>query len=161
MEEVESLIKYLCLTQKLPLILGANNSGVLKWYVDASFAVHPNMRGHTGSGLTMGRGCLIVSSTSHKMNTHSSTESELVGIDDLMPSILWTYCFLKEQGYKVSNNIVYEDNKNAIMLKKNGKASSSKRKNILIFIISLSLVELRLEKFVQNCVQPLIWLGIS
>jgi hypothetical protein len=29
----------------LPLILSANGSGILKWWVDASFAVHPNMRG--------------------------------------------------------------------------------------------------------------------
>ncbi len=38
------------------LILSANGSGVLMWYVDVSFAVHPNMRSHTGGGLTMGRG---------------------------------------------------------------------------------------------------------
>ena len=28
-------------TRTLPLILGANGSGILKWWVDASFAVHP------------------------------------------------------------------------------------------------------------------------
>jgi hypothetical protein len=33
-----------------PLILGADNDGLLMWYVDALFAVHPNMRGHTGGG---------------------------------------------------------------------------------------------------------------
>jgi hypothetical protein len=32
------------------LILSADGSGVLMWYVDASFAVHPNMRSHTGGG---------------------------------------------------------------------------------------------------------------
>jgi hypothetical protein len=26
------------------------------WYVDALFAVHPNMCGHTGGGMTMGKG---------------------------------------------------------------------------------------------------------
>jgi hypothetical protein len=40
-----------------PLVLGADNDGLLMWYVDASFAVHRNMRGHTGGGLMMGRGC--------------------------------------------------------------------------------------------------------
>jgi hypothetical protein len=39
----------------MPLILGANGSGILKWWVDASFAVHPNMRGHLGGGLSLGR----------------------------------------------------------------------------------------------------------
>jgi len=35
----------------MPLILSANGSGILKWWVDASFVVHPNMRGHSGGGL--------------------------------------------------------------------------------------------------------------
>ncbi len=38
------------------LILAANGTGVLSWYVDASFAVHPDMKGHTGGTMTMGTG---------------------------------------------------------------------------------------------------------
>jgi hypothetical protein len=30
----------------MPLILGADGTGVLSWYVDASFAMHPDMRTH-------------------------------------------------------------------------------------------------------------------
>ncbi len=41
------------------------------------------MRGHKGAGLTLGHGFHIVSSTKQKLNTRSSTKSELVGIDDL------------------------------------------------------------------------------
>ena len=37
------LMKYIRGTCKLPLILSANGSGILKWWVDASFTVHPNM----------------------------------------------------------------------------------------------------------------------
>jgi hypothetical protein len=36
-----------------PLILSGDNEGVLMWYVDASFAFHPNMHEHTGSCLTI------------------------------------------------------------------------------------------------------------
>ena len=108
-------------------MLGADGTGIIKWFVDASFAVHPNMRSHTGGAVTLGRGCPIVTSTKQKLNTRSSTESELVGVDDLMPSILWTRKFLKAQGYDVSENILYQDNKSSILLEKNGKASSSKR----------------------------------
>ena len=35
--------------------------------------------------------------------------------------------FLKAQGHEVEDNILYQDNKSAILLEKNGKASSSKR----------------------------------
>ena len=126
-QKMVHLMKYIRGTRKMPLILSANGSGILKWWVDGSFAVHPNMRGHTGGGLTMGRGFPIVTSTKQKLNTRSSTESELVAVDDCMPAILWTRYFMEAQGYGVRENIVYQDNKSAILLEKNGKASSSKR----------------------------------
>jgi hypothetical protein len=137
--KLEHLIEYFKSTTDMPLILGADNSGVLNWYVDASFAVHSNMRGHTGGGLTLGKGFPIASSTKQKLNTRSSTESELVGVDDMMPSILWTRYFLKAQGYHVSDNIIFQDNKSTMLLERNGKASSSKRTkhiNVRYFFIT-------------------------
>ena len=98
----------------------------------------------------MGRGFPIVSSTKQKLNTRSSTESELVGVDDMMPSILWTRYFLKAQGYKVNDNIVFQDNKSTMLLERNGKASSSKRTkhiNVRYFLITdrISKGEVRVE----------------
>ena len=87
----------------------------------------------------MGRGFPLSSSTKQKLNTRSSTESELVAVDDLMPSVLWTRLFLEAQGYGVKENIVFQDNKSAILLEKNGKASSSKRAkhvNIRYFFVT-------------------------
>jgi hypothetical protein len=125
--KLRHLIEYLRSTIGLPLILGATNGGVLHWYVDASFAVHQNMRGHTGGALTLGQGFPITSSSKQKLNTRSSTESELVGVDDMMSLIIWTRNFLKSQGYVVIDNILYQDNKSAILLERNGKMSSGKR----------------------------------
>ncbi len=65
-------------------------------------------------------------STKHKLNTRSSTESEIVAVDDLIPQILWVCLFLKAQGFAVSNNILYQDNKSAMLLETNGRALSSK-----------------------------------
>ena len=62
-----------------------------------------------------------------RLNTRSSTEAELVGVNDTMNLILWTRLFLQGQGYEVSDNIVYQDNQSAMLLEKNGKMSSSKR----------------------------------
>ena len=67
--KLEHLIDYFNATIELPLVLGADSSGVMNWFVDASFAVHPHMRGHTGGDLTMGRGFPTVSSTKQKLNT--------------------------------------------------------------------------------------------
>jgi hypothetical protein len=101
---------------------------MLRWWIDASFAAHPNMRrGHAGGGLSVGREFSIVTSTKQKLDIRSSAETEIVGVDDCMPSVLWTRCFKEAQGHGVQENIVCQDNKSAILVWKNGKASSSKR----------------------------------
>ena len=126
-KKLSHMMRYIRGTKSLPLILSANGSGMLKWWIDGSHGVHPNMRGHTGGGLSMGTGFPISVSTKQKLNTRSSTETELVGVDDLMPSILWTRLFLEAQGYGVTENVIFQDNQAAILLEKNGKASSGKR----------------------------------
>ena len=70
---------------------------------------------------------VINTSTKQKINTRSSTETEIVAADDLMPMILWTNYFLEAQGYGATSSILYQDNKSAILLQKNGRKSSSKR----------------------------------
>jgi hypothetical protein len=117
------LVEYLRSTCGLPLVLAADGTGVLSWYVDSSFAVHPDMKGHTGGMMTMGTGFPLDKSTKHKL---SSMESEIVAVGDLIPQILWVCLFLKAQGFAVSNNILYRDNKGAMLLETNGRALSSK-----------------------------------
>ena len=89
-------------------------------------------------------------STKQKLNTRSSTESEIVGADDFMPHILWTRQFTQAQGYKVEDNVLYQDNRSAILLEKNGRASSGKRTkhiNLRYFFVTdqVSKGELSLE----------------
>ena len=66
-------------------------------------------------------------STKQKINTKSSTEAELVGVHDSMPMVLWTRHFMEAQGYSVTDNVVYQDNQSAILLERNGRASSGRR----------------------------------
>ncbi len=121
------MVEYLHSTRELPLILAVDGTGVFSWYVDTSFAVHPDMRGHTGGAMTMGTGFPLDKSTKHKLNTRSFMESEIVAVDDLIPQILWAHLVMKAQGFAVSDNILYQDNKNAMLLETNGQALSSKR----------------------------------
>ena len=44
-----------------------------------------------------------------------------------MLSIIWTRKFLNAQYYDVTENIIFKDNKSAIILEKNGKSPSGKR----------------------------------
>ena len=66
-------------------------------------------------------------SSKQKLNTRSSTEAELVGINDVLSMILWTWLFLEAQGYQVTDNVLHQDNESTIKLAKNGRRSSSKQ----------------------------------
>ena len=130
-DKMVRLLKFLNGTKKDKLILSADDLRVIKWYVDAAFAVHPDFKSHTGAAMTFGRGAVQSVSRKQKLNTRSSTEAELVASDDLSVMILWTKLFMEAQGYKIEKNILYQDNKSTILLETNGKRSSSKRTRAL------------------------------
>jgi hypothetical protein len=52
---------------------------------------------------------------------------ELVGVNDVLPQVIWTKYFLEAQGYGIKDSVVYQDNKSAMLYEQNGKASSSKQ----------------------------------
>jgi hypothetical protein len=108
-----------------------SGSALVCWHIDAAFAVHPDFRSHTGGVMTYGRGAVQSISRKQKLNTRSSIEAELVGADDGATMILWTKLFMEAQGYEITHNILYQDNKSAILLETNGKKSSSKRTRAL------------------------------
>ena len=133
------MVTYLHKTQEMPLILSADGSDSLYWYADSAFGVHPDMKSHTGAGLTLGRGFAISISTGQKLNTGSSTYAELVAVSDILPLVQWVRLFLLSQGVKLARNIIYQDNKSAVLLEENGKKSSGKRTrhlNIRYFLVT-------------------------
>ena len=110
------------------------------------------MRSHTGGALSLGKGVITGISTRQKLTTRSSTEAELVAIDDCMSLILWTCYFLEAQGYGVDDAIIYQDNKSAILLEQNGRASSTRRTrhlNIRYFFVADRIK--KDEVYVQYC----------
>jgi hypothetical protein len=70
---------------------------VVKWYVDASFAVHPDFKSHTGAMMTLGKGVMQSIARKQKMNVRSSMEGKLVAVDGAATMILWTKLFLEAQ----------------------------------------------------------------
>mgnify|MGYP006897556831 CR=1 FL=1 len=91
------LLKYINCTKSKKLRLSADDLRIIKWFVDTSFGVHPDFKSHTGGAMTYGRGAPITVSKKQKLNTRSSTESELVGADDMAIMSIWTKLFLEEQ----------------------------------------------------------------
>ena len=146
------VLEYLRGTIKLGLALRADNLNVIKWWVDASYAIHPDMKVHTGANMSLGGGSAISMSKKHKLNECSSTRAEEIGVDDVMPQMLWTKYFCEEQGYPIEENIMYQDNLSAMMLDTNSNKSSSKsRKNIRVRYVFIkdrvSSGDIKLEDF--------------
>ncbi len=151
LNKLSRVIKYLRNTSALVLRLSAENLNVIKWWVDASYGVHHDMRSHTGGAMSMGTGAVYSTSKKQKLNTKSSTEAELVGVDDVLPQALWTKYFMEAQGYGVST-ILNQDNQSTIKLSENGKASSGKGTrhiNIRYFFITDRIA--RKEVAIQYC----------
>ena len=42
-------------------------------------------------------------------------DNELVGVDDVVPMVLWTRQFMEVQGYAIKNNVIYQDNQSSIL----------------------------------------------
>ena len=63
-----------------------------------------------------------VTSICHKqgMNSQSSTEAEVIAADEVVGSMLWSKLFLEHQGYPVKRNVLFQDNKSAMLLESNG-----------------------------------------
>lgn len=87
--KLKRLLKYLKGMRFMKLTLNVDSLNVIRWYVDASYNVHWDCKGQTGAMMTLGRGAPISFSRKQKLNVRSSTDGELVGIDDALPLILW------------------------------------------------------------------------
>ena len=81
------MMRYLRGTKELPLILSADSTKIVKWWVDGSYGIHPDDRIQTGGTASLGKGSFISTSIKQRLNTRISTETELVADDDLMPHL--------------------------------------------------------------------------
>ena len=65
-EKLVRIVKYLCGGRDILLTLSIGKMSVIKWAVDASYAVYPDFMGHSGGCMTWGRGCPMSVSTKQK-----------------------------------------------------------------------------------------------
>jgi Reverse transcriptase (RNA-dependent DNA polymerase) len=130
--KLERLIKYIRGTALLGIILQCDNHIAVYAWIDASYAVHDDLRSHTGTVIGIGRGPVHAKSTSQHLNVKSSFEAELVGLSDSSGQVIWIRNFLLEQGYKIGPAKIYQDNMGTIAAMKNGKSNSDRTKHIAI-----------------------------
>ena len=132
------VIQYLRNTVHLPLIIGWDASETLLWSIDASFAVHNDMRSHTGAMLTFGQGAVFSLSNKQKVNSTSSTVVEIIGVDDAMNFVMWVKLFVEQQVLNLpikliikklgsQPSVLQQDNTSSIKLEANEKRFNTKR----------------------------------
>ena len=59
-------------------VMGTNNLSQLYTWVNVAYGVYPNLKSHTGGGMSFGYRLVHYKSSKQKLNTKSSTEAELV-----------------------------------------------------------------------------------
>jgi hypothetical protein len=126
-----------------------------------SHATHDDCQGHMGAMMSLGKGATISFSNQLKVNTKSSTESELIGANQALSSILHTHCFIKAQGYSIEQNILFQDNQLTMHLEVNGSFSSSKHTKHIkcrFFFIQDKLDDGNLE--VIYCPTKIMWADV-
>ena len=122
-KKLRRLLQFLNQTIDDVRVIAADDLSALFTWIDAAYAVHPNMRSHTGGTMSMGLGVIHCKSSKQKLNTKSSTEAEVVGTSDYVPYNIHMAMFMKHQGYELKTNILYQDNQSAIKMETNGRNS--------------------------------------
>ena len=130
--KLDRLLKYINGTKSLGIVLEADELLSVIAFIDASFAVHPDAKSHTGTVISVGKGPVFAKSGKQKLMSKSSTESELIGLSDSFPQVIWTRNFLIAQGYNLEPCTVYQDNMSTIAMVKKGRSTSERTRHINI-----------------------------
>ena len=114
--KLDRVMKYLNGTKQQVLVLSTSDITKLIAYIDASFACHPDGKGHTGVVVMLGGSAILCMSSKQKLVTRDSTEAELVALSDKIMCVVQCYDFLYEQGVRCDIPKVYQDNTSTITL---------------------------------------------
>ena len=151
-KKLKRVLKFLEQTLHDTRLIGADCLTKMQSFVDSSHAVHHDMHGHTGRAITFGTGILSPSASKQKMNSRSTNETEVIGNSEYLPKMIWHEYFFESQGYKLSENVLFQDNEGAEKMAKNGRLSCGSRSrhiNIKFFWVSDRVKQGRIH--VQHC----------
>jgi len=124
-KKLAHLMMYIQATIHLPMVIKTEGKATTI-YLDGAHAVHSDMAGHGGMFATEAKGAVYSGSNKLKLNTISSTETELVTVGEKLPKILWYRLFRIAQGGYAQGDIILQDNQSTILLGNNGRFSARK-----------------------------------
>ena len=140
MNRLDRVIGYVYTTKDMGIKLHVKDIKVYA-YIDASWACHIDLKGHTGIVCTLGKMGfpIMFKSQKQKVVTRSSTEAELAAMFTGLDIVLYLRRLLKFFGYSQSESItIYQDNTSAIKMAymgRGGSGSTSKYMDLKYFWI--------------------------
>jgi hypothetical protein len=114
------IIAYVSRTKHISMHFSSSASMEPSIFADASHLLHHDARGHGGIILSLGSAPIMTKSYKLKLNTKSSTESELVVLEAATSYAKWWSLLLSE--LEISRDIpikIHQDNLSAIAMVKN------------------------------------------
>jgi hypothetical protein len=128
MEKLDHVLKYLNGTKDLKMKYQPD-SLQLYAYIDASYALHNDAKGQSGVIITLGKTGppVFCKSKKQKLVSRSSTESELIALNDGLPEVIWAKQFMESLGFKQDIITVFEDNQSSIILANKSRGTTITR----------------------------------
>jgi hypothetical protein len=123
---------YLKRTKDEELVIRPREDMQCSTCADASHAVHPDARSHSGITISLGGGAIYNESKAEDGVTGSSSESELKALDRALPPTIWMKNMLTSLGFPQRPIIIHQDNKSTMILSNKGFACSKKTRHINI-----------------------------
>ena len=130
--KLNRVARYLNGTRTLGLVFRSCNMKLF-CSADASYSIHDDRHGHSGSVLWLGNmnAPIHVSSKKQKLVARSSTEAELVSLSEASEEVLWCRRILEELGFPQEHaTVVEQDNMSTMTIAKKGPGRSSRTKAI-------------------------------
>ena len=69
---------------EMKIILSADSFNIIQWWVYALYVVHLKMKGNKRIMMSLERGSAMIFSLGQMINTPSSTNTEITGIDNMI-----------------------------------------------------------------------------
>ena len=85
--------------------------------IDASYAVHDKMKCHIDDLFMLEVRIVHSKVAEQKLKVKRLPKAEIVSVSDYLPYLAWTVNFVKEQGYPMTKNVMYQENSSAGQMK--------------------------------------------
>jgi len=105
----------------------------LEAFADASYACHPDGRGHSGIVCSLGQTTIFARSGKQKLTAKSSTEAELLALNQATDEVLYLRNLLSELGFPPKGpTIIRQDNQSAITMALKGELGTKRTKHFTV-----------------------------